>query len=430
MRDTILVTVDSLRADHCGWQSEADLTPNLSSVATDSLTFTTAVAPGPRTLSSVPVSHTGVPFAVTDHDAYEYKERVARIKAHIEQFDTLSERFSDLGYTTMAFTANPWTSRENGFDAGFDRFREVGKDGGRISGAFEDTFLELPAMIFDQWLHKDAWFSQWRTFYDEVNTAIRETDGPVFAWIFLLDVHNPYLVPRADRADSTTFGLYSGLLRANDAFNQTGGKTMYRNSMSPDLISKMRDAYRDSVRSVDGFAGKLFDDADDDTVIVFHSDHGEAFGEHGTFGHEPVLYEENVHVPFFVANGGVSDTVEGPVSTARVPDITLSAAMEELEDPNEYTEDWVVARNEGDTKLAVRGRRWKYIHGEEEEELYDLDEDPDETEDLSSERDDELAEFRSRRDEYLEGLPDPPSSEGVESDEMRSHLESLGYLQE
>jgi arylsulfatase A-like enzyme len=69
----VLVTADSVRADHCGWLSgEGEqsgptagppITPTLTELADESVTYTSAIAPGPRTLSSVPVSHTGVPFA-------------------------------------------------------------------------------------------------------------------------------------------------------------------------------------------------------------------------------------------------------------------------------------------------------------------------------------------------------------------------------
>lgn len=61
--DIVLVTADSLRADQCGWhEGRAELTPYLSQLATTSLTYTSAIAPGPRTFSSVPVTLTGEPL--------------------------------------------------------------------------------------------------------------------------------------------------------------------------------------------------------------------------------------------------------------------------------------------------------------------------------------------------------------------------------
>lgn len=430
MKNVVAVTADSLRADHCGWQSTLSLTPNLDRIASESVKFTTAIAPGPRTLSSVPVTHTGVPFASTDHDTSKYSERIARIQSHIERFETISERLRQEGYQTVAFTANPWTSTDNSFDTGFDSFREVGRDGGRIRGLFDNTPLRTPARLFDKWLHKDSYFSQWRTFYDDIIETVQTTDAPYFVWVFLLDTHNPYLIPSSDREELTTWEMYSTMLRANNAFDQSDSKTKYRSSLSDELVDRMGAAYRDSVRSVDQFAGTLYDDIEDDTLFLFHSDHGEAFGEHGTFGHEPRLYEENIHVPLFVSGNAETATIDEPVSTASIPDILASYATESAADPYDWTTDYAVARNESDSAIALRGERWKYIDHDGEEELYDLTEDPGETHNLVSERLEVVSRLRDRRQSFVESLPAPPSTtDSVESDDMRQHLQSLGYLQ-
>ncbi len=36
------------------------------------------------------------------------------------------------------------------------------------------------------------------------------------------------------------------------------------------------------------------------TIIVFTSDHGEAFREHGQFGHTGAVLDEEIHVPFWI----------------------------------------------------------------------------------------------------------------------------------
>lgn len=429
MDDIVTVTIDSLRADHCGWQSDTDLTPNLDALAENSMAFTSAIAPGPRTLSSVPVTHTGVPFAVTNHDASKYGERVARIRNHIRAFETISEALQDEGYTTLAFTANPWTSADNEFDTGFDRFHEVGRSGGSIIELFKGTPVEKGARLFDRWINDDTWFCTWQTFYDDVIDAIEETEGPVFTWVFLLDAHNPYIVPRQNREESSAYSMYSSAIRANDALNRTDTKTHYRTSLKEDTLRDLGKAYRDSIRSVDTFVGRLRSDIDDDTALVIHSDHGEAFGEHGIYGHQPVLYEEHIHVPLLVHDGRTQRKVEETVSTAVIPEITLSLARGEEADPAEWTTDYAFSRTESDSAMAIRGDRWKYIRSEDGTELYDLVDDPREESDVSEEHPDRVSEFETRREEYLDALPDPPSSTGsIESEDMKDHLESLGYL--
>src|SRR6185436_12454694 len=54
----------------------------------------------------------------------------------------------------------------------------------------------------------------------------------------------------------------------------------------------------------------------DKTVVVILGDHGEAFGEHGTYIHAGGVYEENVHIPAIIVNsalfsGGRSDRIGG-----------------------------------------------------------------------------------------------------------------------
>ena len=437
--DIVLVTADSVRADHCGWLSGEgeqsgpttgpSITPTLTALADESVTYTSAIAPGPRTLSSVPVSHTGVPFACNNFGTDEYDERAARIRSHVERFETLAETLQDAGYTTLAFTANPWTSTNTGFDVGFDEFREVGRSGGEIWSRFQGTVADKPARLFDRWVHNDTWFCRWRTFYDDLLERIGTTEGPVFAWVFLLEPHNPYLLPRSDRHESSTLGMYSAVLRANSFLGQVDGRTAVDTSINEETLARLQRAYRDTIRSVDTFVDRLLSDLSDDVTLIFHSDHGEAFGEHGTYGHTPTLYEENIHVPLLVYGTDRDDTVESPVSTAEVASIVRACARDDDLRPEAYTTDVAAARTEADDAIALRSDRWKYLRMGDRESLYDLREDPMEREDVSTERPDVLAGFREKRAEYESELPDSASNRDAEDDdEVKEHLRSLGYL--
>jgi arylsulfatase A-like enzyme len=431
--DIIQVTVDSVRADHCGWLTDGDgqpdLTPTLDGLAADSVTFSTAIAPGPRTPSSVPVSHTGVHFPPNEHGTVTYEQRAARIRSHVERCETVSQSLRDAGYTTMAFTANPWTTTNTSFDLGFDEFSEVGRTGGGIWSHFQGTLLDRPARLFDRWIHDDTWFCRWRSFYDEVVSTIEAADGPVYAWIFLLDPHNPYLVPRSDRHECSTAGMYSAVVRANQILTDADGGTAIEDSVDEKTVERLRHAYRDCIRSVDTFIDRLLSDIGDDAMFVFHSDHGEAFGEHGQFGHSPSLFEENVHVPALVHGVGRSETVEEPFSTANLANVIRSYARDEDAHPTRWTSDHAVARVEDDSAIALRGTRWKYIRRDSDEVLYDLCEDPNERRDVSEDRSMVCEAFRRKCDAHLDSLPESQSAAGAADDgEVKQHLESLGYL--
>jgi arylsulfatase A-like enzyme len=132
-----------------------------------------------------------------------------------------------------------------------------------------------------------------------------------------------------------------------------------------------------------------------DPLLVFHSDHGEAFGEHGTFGHQQQLYEENIHVPLFVHNIDRSNTVAKPFSLRSLLSLLtdLSRPANSLL-PSKYTSEYVCATTEQGHKTTIRGQRWKYLVSDGSDELYDLYEDPEEQRNLANRRPDLLGSMR------------------------------------
>lgn len=67
MKNVHLITADSVRADAVGFpHAHVETTPYLSDLARESLVFSDAIAPGPRTPSSIPVLLTGTHLPVPD----------------------------------------------------------------------------------------------------------------------------------------------------------------------------------------------------------------------------------------------------------------------------------------------------------------------------------------------------------------------------
>lgn len=317
--NVVLVTIDSLRADHCGcYGYERDTTPTLDEMAANGVQFENAIAPGPATPESMPVIFTGEwPVNRDSDDDSELVQRRERIRAHMEARYTLPERMQDLGYETAAFTPNPFTSRHFGFDQGFDHFQDFMDDANRGSlynnvfqGFLEGSNVSSLARVFMNFWQREEVFKPWESYYDDVVQWTETTDEPYFLWVFLMDVHNPYMSSSAYRTQSRLQAL-----RANFEFWRQDHETPF----SPSIHEKLVTAYDDSVRYSDAFLRRLRDDlADDDPVIAVHGDHGEAFGEHGTYGHEPYLYEENVRVPL-VIDDVEQGHVERPVSLRDLP---------------------------------------------------------------------------------------------------------------
>jgi len=387
-RNLVLVTVDSLRADHCGFvNSESDLTPTIDRLAKEGVSYTQAVAPGPRTPSSIPELFTGE-FMADDAEwsMADWQGRQYRIGEHMDRFQHLSEQLQRQGYETAAFTANPWTTRESNFDRGFNDFNEVSADSPDIdSKHLSDSMLftladagfeVLPGDALG-WSSKKEWFSQWTGYFELVQEKLAELSEPFFLWIFILDSHQPYITPRRYREESAAWEMYYSILRY--WHGQSSGEKL------PDRAGELiGQAYRDAVRSVDGFMNVLTEAVNAyDPVTVFHSDHGEALGEHGNFGHEQTLYEENLRVPLFVHNVDLAEHVNEQMSLQTLPVLLSELAGTGEFDPWEHTEPFAVSKTENNQILSVRTARWKFVADKDDSRLYDLRSDSGEATDVS-----------------------------------------------
>jgi len=360
VRNLILVTADSLRADHCSyWGYDRETTPTLDRMAERGLVYTNAISPGPSTPESMPVSFTGTHPIRRDRgdDESLLAVRRATIRRHMRTRETLAERFSRLGYATAGFSPNPYTSRYFGFDAGFDRYEDFmggSRDRlyrGMLDGVLEDTALGavLPVRLLLNWVQREEAFKPWTAFYDDLLAWLRDAPEPYFLWVLLMDTHDPYLVPAEYRAQSRR-----AMYHANYRLWRQGHQPPFSDRTHRRLVR----AYDDSIRYADEFLRRTAEDAPGDPLIAVHGDHGEAFGEHGTYGHHARLYEENIHVPF-VVSGGPTARVERPVSLGRLPDLLEDLAVEESVQRSPSRP--AVSRTLDGERIALRDRRWKYI---------------------------------------------------------------------
>lgn len=361
--NVVLVTVDSMRADRCGFMGyERGLTPALDYLSEGGIVFEKAIAPGPATPESMPVIFTGsYPAELADHDHLPELERERqRIRHHMNARDTLAEKLSRRGYTTGAFTPNPFTSRYFDFDQGFDHFEDfMGESrtrGSIYEGIFEDYVRESDLAsalrpVFNL-LQREEAFKPWESFYDEIVAWTEQAEEPYFLWIMLMDVHNPYLVPKEYRSQSA-WAMWHGNWRMFREDKQS--------PFSEAIENRLLTAYDDAIRYVDDFFDQITSDVDDATFIVT-ADHGEAFGEHGHYGHEPYLHEENVHVPLILFGNGIegSKRIEEPVSIRTIPRLSTRLAAGDTEIVEE-TSTSAIAKTPKGGALALCQNGWQFI---------------------------------------------------------------------
>jgi arylsulfatase A-like enzyme len=194
----------------------------------------------------------------------------------------------------------------------------------------------------------------------------------------------------------------------------------------------------------------------DDATIVVTSDHGEEFWEHGGFEHGHSLYDELVHVPLIIKLSAHVDVNQKVIQNAvRVLDVmpTIFEAVG-VDSPASFEGKSMlpIMRGErdearailmestlyGPPKIAWRTERYKYIHDATAGpdgigELYDLQADPGETQNVSAQQLETAKRLRKQLfDFYFElrrrsdqmSAPDP-----VDLSPTRiRQLKSLGYI--
>jgi arylsulfatase A-like enzyme len=370
MKNIILITVDSLRADYCSYiGEEEETTPFMDQLADQGLAFTNAVAPGPSTTQSIPAMMTGVdPFNREEITSEEIYDRRGHLYPHITSRETIAEYFSRLGYTTGGFTPNPYTSRYMGYSSGFDHFQDY-IEGGR-SSAYDILFKTKlkntrAGSLFRMgmnWIQQEEVFKPWESYIDEVTEWVDSSDNPYFLWLHNMDVHFPFFVNKEYRSQSAI-----KMYRSNWKFWRAH---MNNEPISERTRSELITSYKDSIRYFDDFLREIHRKiVDEDTIFVIHSDHGEAFGEHDVLSHGNHLYQENIHVPLVVSGVSNSKTIDDPISLRNMKDI-LRYSIEDKS--NLKTEGFPNARILDDSRVAVVGKEWKYIDKGQDGDLFDI----------------------------------------------------------
>jgi len=395
MRNIVLITLDSVRADHCSFMGyERKTTPNLDKIARKGIVFKNAVAPAPRTNPSMPQIFTGKLIEFVSTNPYIGERENTR--RHLRLNETLAEKLSKRGYTTCAFSPNAYTSRYFGFNKGFDYFQDFLFAKKTHQKIFEkmvgDNKIFLYIRNIRNLILKQEVFKTWESYYDEIIKWISKAKEPFFLWVFLLDTHLPWLVPRRFRKWGNFFDMYYSGWKIFKLLNK---QDFY---ISEKLRNKLINAYDDAIYYADQFIGKLHKDLKDyDPIFVIHSDHGEEFGERGFYGHNyPHLYEENIHTPLVIGNLDEREEIRKPFSLLSLPKIVLNLATNGplLSTVNNFlnkSSDLIIAKD-FDYKnkkqiLAVRIEDWKFIIGQKDrDELYNLKQDPYERENLINER--------------------------------------------
>jgi arylsulfatase A-like enzyme/uncharacterized membrane protein YbhN (UPF0104 family) len=436
----ILVMVDTLRADHLSCYGGEIETPALCSLAEagqgtrfHAFSHSSWTRPAAATLltSLLPASH-GV---------------MSKPSSLSREAELLPELLQQAGYTTLGIAANINLAPSFGFDQGYDEYRYLAPD--YLAGAEESS----SKLILYQ-IARSVWFKiqpglRFGDFYQDsavVNAAAfdfleRHGDARFFLFLHYMDPHDPYFRHP-----------YNG-----HAIARVGNR-----NPDPRLVAEMRELYRGEIEYLDRNFARLLEKVRelglwDRTLIVLTSDHGEEFQDHGGFWHGLTLYDEQVRVPLIVKWAGpgprpadgapghpvglldVAPTLLARAGAAVPPSFQgVDLAIGPAERPARSRVLFAEEDHEGNVLRALRAEGWKLLEanpgnprGLAPTELFHVERDPGERNDLSGEAAERVAELRRHADAQQE-LARSQSVGGGTAELSASEeeaLRQLGYVE-
>ena len=287
----IVIISDTLRQDHLGcYGNDRIRTPNLDNFSEKSVTFNNFYTASFPTMPNRADLYTG-------KWTFTYLGWAPLPRHEI----ILPEILTNAGYTTIGITDTPfYIGYGNYYDRGFKNFLEIHgqqwKDRKYVTHGWryeEDRFAPKTFTEAEHWLECN---------YDD--------DKPFFALVDTWDPHEPWDPPR----------WYTELYRPD--YDGEAVPPSYSRNFNEEKMRTAHACYCGEITMVDEWVGRFLRKVEnmqlmDDTIIVFTSDHGFYFGEHGIFGKgitrappdnnpqnaawlRSPLYEETIRIPLLV----------------------------------------------------------------------------------------------------------------------------------
>jgi choline-sulfatase len=237
----ILITVDTLRADHMGcYGYRKELTPHIDALTRGGTLFQEVNSQVPLTLPS---------FTSLMTSTYPFSSRVEENGEIVPPGTlTLARILNAHGYRTAAFVGGYVLDRHFGLDQGFDFYNSPFN----VRLQPDDGAIDLKRDASDVVHSATVWLNA-------------NSGQPFFIWVHLFDLHRPYSLPAA-KSEQNAKGYDRELRHVDTAL---GGFWKYLTDRG--LFSK--------------------------ALIVFTADHGESLGQHGEETHGYFIYESTLRVP-------------------------------------------------------------------------------------------------------------------------------------
>ncbi|MFC6906146.1 sulfatase [Halalkalicoccus tibetensis] len=476
-----VVVMDTARATETV-PADPAVTPTLAELAAEGTEYTNAFTSAPWTLPSHASLFTGT--YTSRHGAHGGHTHLG------EELRTLAEALGTEGYETVGISNNTWITEEFGYTRGFETFHKTWQlvqsetDLGEVTRAEHargklDAFVSQALSgnplvnglnaLYDEFVRTNdddgaarttEWIGDW---LDE-----REEDRPFFCFANYIEPHIEYGPPREYAEPFLPEGGYdeATAIRQDPRAYDVG-----EYDIDDREFELLEGLYKGELAYLDAKIGEFVDALKDageweDTVLIVCGDHGENVGDHGFFGHQYNVYDTLLHVPLVIHGGAFEpatgedelvqlldlfptlldladadapaacEQAQGRSLLAGGPDresvvaeyVSPQPSMEQLEERfGEIPEELY----EYDRSLrAIRTREYKYVRGSDgTEELYDVEQDPEERFDIASTEAEIAADLADELDDWLDSFEHTEEGGEVEmTDATKGRLRDLGYL--
>ncbi len=420
--NVLLISIDTLRSDHLGcYGYERSTSPNIDLLSDDGVTFLSTSAQAPSTTTS----HASLFTSLLPSHHGAFYSRNAPLPA---QAVTMAELLQGDGYQTVSFNDGAQLSAQFGFAQGFDQYTSV-KHGASEYSRFEDTVRSA------------------------VNWLENREEGRFFLFLHSYHTHHPYTPEKRfiDEFDEDYQGDLPDAISL-ELLNKINRGELHLTRKDKAHIKTLYDA---EIRQMDQAFSVLVEWLKQEgiyrsSLVIFTSDHGEEFGEHGIMGwHSHTLYDELLRVPLIIKFPGnhFSGKTVGPMvrsidilptilDIVDIPPLDVfegQSLMELVKGRSEEPRPAIAQQDLQDqTPVTLRSGNWKYYRPPPPQEplLFELGRDPLESLNVAARHPEILTELEQQLALILARLPEATAGPRVEvTEDLKEQLRSLGYTE-
>lgn len=303
--NVLIVVIDSMRADHVGcYGYDRNTTPNIDHIAAEGIRLD-------NVFTAAPFSPASYASLLSNLYPHEHGVNGDTVRTWPDGWKRLPERMKEHGYRTFCISNNSFVGTAMNGQRGFDTFVElhepdwVGRQQARV-------MRRVRKYLGDAWeLRLSTNRMRCAAKGDSLRTvniasqlaASGDSGSPFFGLLILMDPHAPY--DKRRKAFGGSSSARSRFLAERNYWKLYAELMAHRTHLPPDAFTAAIDLYDSEIHHADRCVGMLVDSLRrqgvlDNTILAVTADHGEAFGEHGVWGHGFDLSATLTHVPLIL----------------------------------------------------------------------------------------------------------------------------------